>query len=163
MKTAFCCLVLATLSTIAFAAHPARSLVGHRAPEFVLNDSAGGKVTLSAMEHGSVIVVTALASWSPVCRASMPDLVAFASNHPELAFVGVAIAEREGSIGVQQFISRFKVPFPIAMGDRVFEQVYRTNTVPTAFVIDRDGTIRAVLTGEEVRVDAIQSVIRELR
>jgi peroxiredoxin len=163
MKQALLFALVTALTTSSIAAPPAaHSLVGHRAPQFVLNDSAGGKVSLSEMQHGSVVVVTALASWSPVCRTAMPELVAFASTHPELAFVGIAVTERQGIIGVQQFISQFQVPFPIAMGDRAFERDYHTTSLPTTFVIDGTGTIRAVLTGEEVRLETIRSVIRQL-
>src|SRR5260370_2890299 len=163
MKQALVLFLVTTLTASSIAAPPAAlSLVGHPAPRFVLNDSAGGKVSLSEMQDGSVIMVTALASWSPSCRTTMPELVAFASTHPELAFVGVAVTERQGIIGVQQFISQFQVPFPIAMGDRAFERDYHTTALPTTFVIDGAGTIRAVLTGQEVRVESIRSAIREL-
>lgn len=158
--------LLFAFSSIALAAPPATSaattIVGRRAPAFTLPDSAGGTVELSGMQHGSNLVVVVVASWSPLCRAAMPDLVAYAASHPELAFVGVAITELHGADGVGHFIDEFRVPFPIAMGNEMFEHLYRTNVAPTMFVVDRGGIVRSVLVGNDARVEQLQLALRAL-
>ncbi|HWS71924.1 MAG TPA: TlpA disulfide reductase family protein, partial [Thermoanaerobaculia bacterium] len=98
----------------------------------------------------------------PLCRAAMPDLVEFAVSHPELAFVGVAITELHGPDGVGHFIDEFHIPFPIVMGDELFEHLYRTNVAPTMFVVDRDGIIRSVLVGNDARVEQLQLALWSL-
>jgi peroxiredoxin len=153
-------------ASFAFAAPSTSSasmtMLGRRAPAFTLPDSAGGDVELSGLQHGSIVILTVVASWSPLCRAAMPDLVAFAATHPELAFVGVAISEVHGPDGVGHFIDEFHLPFSVAMGNDTFEHLYRTNTAPTMFVIDRDGIIRAVLAGGDARAEQLQLVLRSL-
>jgi cytochrome c biogenesis protein CcmG/thiol:disulfide interchange protein DsbE len=138
------------------------AMLGRRAPGFTLPDSAGGYVELAGLQHGSVVIVTVVASWSPLCRAAMPELVEFAASHPELAFVGVAISEVHGPDGVGHFIDQYRIPFPIAMGNEMFEHLYRTNLAPTMFVIDRQGIIRSVLAGNDARVDQLQLALRAL-
>jgi len=158
-------LLLFTFTSFAFAApstSASMAMAGKRAPGFTLPDSAGGYVELSGMQHGSVVILVVVASWSPVCRAAMPDLVEFATSHPELAFVGVAISELHGPDGVGHFIDHYGIPFPIAMGNEMFEHLYLTNLAPTLFVIDRQGIIRSVLTGNDVRVDQLQVALRAL-
>lgn len=155
---AFTSFALAAPSTSA-----SMAMLGKRAPAFTLPDSAGGTpLELAGLQHGSIVVVTVVASWSPLCRAAMPDLVAFAAAHPDLAFVGVAISELHGPDGVGHFIDQFHIPFPIVMGDEMFEHLYRTNVAPTMFVLDRDGIIRSVLVGNDARVEQLQLALRAL-
>lgn len=155
---AFTSFALAAPSTSA-----SMSMLGKRAPAFTLPDSAGGTLDLAGLQHGSVVVVVVVASWSPLSRAAMPDLVGFAASHPELAFVGVAITELHGADGVGHFIDEFRIPFPIVMGNEMFAHLYRTNVAPAMFVLDRDGVIRAVLTGNDARAEQLQLAVRALR
>jgi peroxiredoxin len=147
---------------VAGPATSAAALVGRRAPGFTLPDSAGGYVEMAGLQHGSILIVAVLASWSPLCRAAMPDLVEFAASHPEVAFVGVAITELHGPDGVGHFIDAYRIPFPIAMGNEMFEHLYRTNVAPTLFVIDRLGIVRSVLSGNDARADQLQLALRAL-
>ena len=139
------------------------AMLGKRAPLFTLPDSAGGTVELAGMQHGSVVVVAVVASWSPLCRTAMPELVEYAASHPELAFVGVAISELHGADGVRHLIDEFRIPFPIAMGDEMFEHLYRTNVAPALFVVDGDGVIRSVLVGNDARVEQLKLALWSLR
>ena len=159
-------LFVLAFTSFAFAApstSAAMNLLGKRAPAFTLPDSAGGTpLELAGLQHGSTVIVLVVASWSPLCRAAMPDLVEFAASHPELAFVGVAITELHGADGVGHFIDEFHVPFPIVMGNELFEHLYRTNVAPTMFVLDRDGIIRSVLVGNDARAEQLQIALRSL-
>jgi len=164
MKRALPQLLVLAMASFAFAApsSSASLMVGRRAPAFTLPDSAGGYVELAGVQHGSVVVLTVVASWSPLSRSVMPELIDLAASHPELAFIGVAISEIHGPEGASRFIDHFHIPFPIAMGNDTFERIYRTNLAPTIFVIDREGIIRAVLVGDDARAEQLQLALRLL-
>ncbi len=97
---------------------------------------------------GSVVLVDFWASWCAPCKASFP---AMAKLHTELGrrgFVIVAVSVDEKLNAAVQFVKKLAPPF-VTIHDR--EQNLVKNvvvpTMPTSYLVGRDGRVRYVHTG----------------
>ena len=136
-----------TSTTNAYGA-PALAQQGAAATDFTLASLAGTDISL-ADYAGNVVVVNFWATWCPPCRAEMPALNRFYEAHRDEGFVILAVNEQEDVGTVRPFIQANNFTFPVLldMQGRVAQQ-YSTRSFPTTFIIDRDGMIQHVQTGE---------------
>ncbi len=125
--------------------------IGKLAPAFTLNDVNGKKVTLSEYK-GKVILLNFWATFCAPCRSEMPSL-----NNLFLAFrdeglIVLAISTDDSEKPVQSFIRQTAIAFPVLMDKDqvVFFDQYRVLGLPTSFIIDRDGIIRAKILGDRL-------------
>ena len=126
----------------------ARAQQGGTAVNFELDLLDGGSVALADYE-GDVIVMNFWATWCPPCRAEMPGLNRFYEAHRDEGLVILAINAQEDAATVRPFIDANGFSFPVLLDlqGRVAQQ-YSTRSFPTTFIIDREGTIQHVQTGE---------------
>ncbi len=138
-------------------AEQARAQQGGTAVNFELDTLDGGSVALANYE-GDVIVMNFWATWCPPCRAEMPGLNRFYEAHRAEGLVVLGINAQESAETVRPFIEDNGFTFPILLDlqGRVAQQ-YTTRSFPTTFIIDREGTIQHVQTGEisEKELEAI--------
>jgi peroxiredoxin len=132
--------------------------VGQTPPAFTLKDIAGNDVSLSDFE-GKVVVLDIWATWCPPCRQEIPFLVAL---HEEfgaqgLAVVGVGMDEG-GADALRPFAEANKMTYPVLVGDKAVGEAYKVTSIPTTFVIGRDGAIVSKHVGFS---PAIGTAIRE--
>jgi peroxiredoxin len=136
---------------------PALAQQGGTATDFTLASLAGTDISL-ADYAGEVVVVNFWATWCPPCRAEMPALNRFYEAHRHEGFVILAVNEQEDVETVRPFIEQNGFSFPVLLDTqgRVAQQ-YSTRSFPTTFIIDRDGMIQHVQTGEisESELEAI--------
>jgi thiol-disulfide isomerase/thioredoxin len=113
---------------------------------------------------GEVNLVALWASWCPPCRIEMPALQALSRKHAArgLAVRGIAVHMPDDDserAQVLSFLSEAGVTFPNHLVDeRAYDQLEglarslgRTGLVlPTVFVVDKHGRVRAVFSGDEV-------------
>ncbi len=123
---------------------------GERAPEISLPALSGGGVKLSALE-GKVVVVDFWASWCVPCRKELPALDALARRYADagkpVVFLGVNIdKERENAekLVAQANIGALKVLLDPA---GACAAAYDLPTMPSSYVIDAKGIVRAVHAG----------------
>src|SRR5262245_47441329 len=140
--------------------HPLR---GEPAPDFSLSARKGNPASLSAYA-GRVVLVDFWATWCDPCRVSFPHYQELSARHgKDLAIVG--ISEDDEDNGIDRFIEETGVRFPVAWdGDKSLAQRYRINSMPTLFIIDKNGLVRYVhqgfRPGDEDQIDnAIQSLM----
>lgn len=121
--------------------------VNFLAPDVQLLDLDGTDVALSDF-YGQVILYNAWATWCPPCKAEMPTLQAYYEAHRTDGFVIVAVADGQSTDEVQPFVSDYRLTFPV-WPDPEYKATtaFRTNSLPTSFVIDRDGVVRLTWTG----------------
>jgi thiol-disulfide isomerase/thioredoxin len=111
------------------------------APTFSLPTLDGG--TFDLAEHlatdGRPVVLNLWASWCPPCRAEMPDINAASVEHPEVAFVGVAVNDENDK--ATAFADEIGVTYTIAFDDGQVDDAYNVLALPGTFFIASDGTL----------------------
>jgi peroxiredoxin len=123
------------------------AVVNFPAPEVQLIDLANQPVALSDF-HGQVVLYNAWATWCPPCKEEMPTLQAYYEEYKENGFVIVAIEDGQPVDEVRAFVDDYGLTFPV-WPDPEWKATtaFRTDNLPTSFVIDRDGTVRLTWTG----------------
>ncbi len=116
-------------------------------PEVRLTNLDDQPVALADYQ-GQVILYNAWATWCPPCKEEMPTLEAYYQDHQAAGFVIVAIADGEAASEVAAFVKAYRLSFPVwADPEYVAASAFKTNSLPTSFVIDRHGTVRLTWTG----------------
>ena len=124
--------------------HP---LIGAPAPDFDLASFDGkGKVAL-ATSSGKVTIVDFWATWCEPCRASFPAYQKMLDDFGgKLEVLGISVDE--DSSGIADFKASTGVKFPIAWDEgQGAAKNYQPPTMPTSFVIDKNGVVRFVHAG----------------
>jgi thiol-disulfide isomerase/thioredoxin len=123
------------------------------APEFSLSDINGR--TASLAEHrGQVVLLDFWATWCPPCRMSIPELVRLQEKYKDKGLVVLGVSLDDPAEFTNEYIQAFKDKFNINYRILRFNmQVvkdyfgYDAPTIPTLFVIDRDGKVRDRIVG----------------
>lgn len=119
-----------------------------KAPDFALRDADGKLVRLSDY-RGKVVLLNFWATWCAPCRLEIPWFIEFQRKHKDrgLAVLGISMDE-DGWEVVKPFIERLGVNYRILMGDDSVAQLYGgVDSLPTTFLIDREGRIASVHIG----------------
>ncbi len=128
-----------------FSAVPAK--VDFAAPDLTLEDLDGNAVSLK--DHlGSVVLVNLWATWCPPCKEEMPTLQAFYEKYKKDGFVLIAIDQEETLEVVKPFVEEFGMTFPIWLDiDWLAQREFNTSSLPSSYVIDRNGRVRLMWIG----------------
>jgi len=124
------------------------------APDFALTDANGETVQLSAL-RGRVVLVNFWATWCHPCRVEMPWFSEFQKKYggQGLTVVGISLDE-DGWAAVRPSLAKLGVDFRVAIGDDALAQKFGgIETVPTTFLIDREGRIAVTHAGLADRGD----------
>jgi cytochrome c biogenesis protein CcmG/thiol:disulfide interchange protein DsbE len=121
--------------------------VDFASPKLTLEDLSGSPVSLDDY-MGSVVLVNLWATWCPPCREEMPALQNFYEKYKSDGFVLVAINQEEPPELVEPFVKEFGLTFPVWLDlNYQAEQEFKTNSLPSSFVIDRTGRVRLMWFG----------------
>ena len=113
------------------------------APDLALEQLSGGQLSLQELA-GDVVLLNTWATWCPPCRKELPALEAIYRRYREQGFVvlGVNIGETRDLVG--SFVTRSGLTFPILLDpDEASLRAFGTISLPSSFLIDRQGTLRA--------------------
>lgn len=118
------------------------------APQFDLQTPDGGRVRLSDF-RGKPLIVNFWATWCPPCRAEMPSIQRASEQLKDKGIGVVAINVGEDAETIGQFTAESPVTFPLPMDreSRVV-QAWPVRGLPTTFVVDSEGRLAYVATGE---------------
>jgi peroxiredoxin len=129
----------------AIAFEPAR--VEYPAPDLQLENLDGELVSLASL-HGSVVLVNNWATWCPPCKAEMPTLQAYYTDHAQDGFVILAVEAGEPASEVAQFANNYRLTFPVLLDpDQKSLLAFANFTLPNSYLIDRQGTVRLAWNG----------------
>ena len=136
-------LLLGTLPALADGPVAPPLAIGAPAPGFSLETIDGKRVSLEDF-RGKTLVVNAWATWCPPCRQETPDmLAAYKQLHAsDVVFLGIDSSE-DPSL-VRTFVATKGIGWQQALDtDRKFSSAYGIQFIPTTFVIDPKGIVRA--------------------
>lgn len=138
--------------------------VGDEAPTFRL-PALGGKGSVSLAEHrGKVVYLDFWASWCPPCLVSLPLLDGLRQEFPSRDFQVIAVNLDRDPRKALDFLARRPVGYPSASDpDGVLPERFELPTMPTSFLIDRQGVVRHVHEGFRPEdIDGLRQRIRRL-
>jgi thiol-disulfide isomerase/thioredoxin len=122
---------------------------GQAAPEIGLTDLTGKSIKLSDM-RGKVVLVDFWASWCGPCRESLPVLDKLSKTYRDQGLVVVGVNIDNTPELAREFLSKNKLTLSFAVvNDKKHEVAarYAPPTMPSSYVIDREGRVRSVHAG----------------
>lgn len=122
---------------------------GQQAPEIGLTDLDGKSVKLSAL-RGKVVLVDFWASWCEPCRESLPVLDKLSKAYRDQGLVVVGVNIDKTPELAREFLSKHKLSLSFAVVNDKKHDVaarYAPPTMPSSYVIDKEGRVRSVHAG----------------
>jgi|1186.fasta_scaffold73683_2 thiol-disulfide isomerase/thioredoxin len=97
---------------------------------------------------GKVVYVDFWASWCVACLASFPFMDQMQRDLGPKGLQVVAVNLDQKPADAQRFLSTHRVGFPVALGsNEACAKQFGVGAMPSTFMVDRNGTIRAVHAG----------------
>lgn len=114
-----------------------------QAPEFTLLDIDGNKVSLSDFK-GKVVILDFWATWCPPCIAEIPHFIELYDEYKNrgLEVIGISV-DWNGQRVVPPFAEERGINYILLLGDDEVADLYGgIISIPTTFILDREGGIR---------------------
>ncbi len=138
-------LAMATLSGVK--RDGSKPIQGKPAPNFGFRYPDGKMFTLADFK-GQPVIVNFWATWCPPCRREMPGLVKAYETHKDNGLMIIEVDVGESPEQVAPFVAQYNMTMPVALDQRQeVTRLYRTDSFPTSFFIDKDGVIQARWVG----------------
>lgn len=117
------------------------------APDWELKTVDGGTMKLSD-HRGKVVILDFWDTWCPPCRAEIPGFVEMQKKYGDkLVIIGAAFGN-EGPEAVKSFIKEYGMNYPVVYVTAQVNQMYGgIQSIPTTFVIDKNGKARGMHVG----------------
>ncbi|MBC7543569.1 MAG: TlpA family protein disulfide reductase [Candidatus Sericytochromatia bacterium] len=123
--------------------------VGRPAPDFALKEYVGGADLKLSKYKGKVVLVNFWATWCPPCREEIPDFgrVRDALLPKGFEILGVSV-DQDGASAVLPFLKTMPMSYPVLASTTEVVAAYGgIRSIPTSFLIDRQGIIRDTWEG----------------
>jgi cytochrome c biogenesis protein CcmG/thiol:disulfide interchange protein DsbE len=118
------------------------------APDFTLKDANGRTVTLSEYK-GKVVLLNFWATWCGPCKIEIPWFMDFEQQYKDRGFAVLGVSmDEEGWEAVKPYVEEKRINYRVALGNDSVGDLYGgIESLPTTFVIDRDGRVAAAHKG----------------
>jgi peroxiredoxin len=118
--------------------------------DFALQDANGATVHLSDYK-GKVVLLDFWATWCGPCKVEIPWFMEFEQQYKDRGFAVLGVSMDDGGWGpIKDYIAKQKINYRILLGnDEVGDKYGGVESLPTTFLIDRDGRIAAKHEGIE--------------
>lgn len=123
--------------------HKVPEVIYKQAPEFTLLDINGNKVNLSDFK-GKVVILDFWATWCPPCIAEIPHFIELYDEYKNrgLEVIGVSVDWNAQRV-VPPFAEEKGINYILLLGDDEVTDLYGgIISIPTTFILDREGGIR---------------------
>jgi cytochrome c biogenesis protein CcmG/thiol:disulfide interchange protein DsbE len=132
------------------------------APEFALKDTNGQTVHIADYK-GKVVLLDFWATWCAPCKVEIPWFMEFEQQLKDRGFAVLGVSmDEDGWDAVKPYIQQLKVNYRIVLGTEQVGELYGgVDSLPTTFLIDRQGKIASIHIGlsrgkEDFRNDIVQ-------
>jgi peroxiredoxin len=134
------------------------------APNFTLKDSEGNAVNL-ADYRGKVVLVNFWATWCGPCEAEIPWFIEFEKKYKDQGFAVLGVSmDDDGWKSVRPYVASHKINYRIMIGSEVVSQQFgEIESLPTSFVLDREGRIASNHVGLVDKVDYQNEIVKLLQ
>ncbi|MEQ9404508.1 MAG: TlpA disulfide reductase family protein [Cyclobacteriaceae bacterium] len=129
---------------------------------FTLESMDGEKVLFSEF-LGKTVFVNFWATWCPPCIAEMPDIHdLYEEKGDEVLFVMISLDENKGK--ARAFIEKRGFEFPVYFLASGLPSTYQVHSIPTTYLIDKEGTIRVENSGmAKYNTNDFKKLLEEIR
>lgn len=122
--------------------------VGDEAPDFALVDMNGKKHQLSDYK-GQGVFLNFWGTWCKPCEREFPLMDKQYQVYKDQGLEILAVNIGESNFAVQKFIDRKGLSFPVLIdNNKSVMETYNINPLPTTLLINPEGKIEKVITGE---------------
>ena len=111
-----------------------------KAPSFNLTSIDGTAFSLSDF-RGKVVLLDLMATWCPVCKEEMPELVQLHEARPEVVIITITVDPTETDEMLREFKETYGADWLFARDTDHIWTNYRNFALPTFVVIDPEGYI----------------------
>ena len=120
----------------------------NKAPGFSLKDLNGREVVFSSLK-GKVVLLNFWATWCPACIGEMPSLNKLYHAMKPRGLEIVAVSTDGSANAVRDYLNKKGIEFQVLMDEkRTVTKQYKVFSLPTTFLIDRNGVIIEKFFGE---------------
>jgi len=134
------------------------------APDFALNKLEGQQFHLSEL-RGRVVMLNFWATWCGPCRAEIPELNAMQKDLKDQGLTIIGVSWDDTEEGVREFQQELPQDYQILMNGEGVQSLFGgIPSLPTTYIIDREGRIRQKIIGargRKVFEDAIKPLLDE--
>lgn len=120
--------------------------VQDQAPTFSLKDLQGHTVTLNDLTKNAPALVAFFKVECPTCQYTLPFVERLHQAMPNASIIGVS---QNPATDTSAFAKKFQLTLPLLLDDNgyVASRSYGITTVPSLFLIDKDGKIQFAFEG----------------
>ncbi len=99
--------------------------------------------------RGKVVLVNFWATWCEPCRDEMPSIRRLSEQMKDKPFTVLAVNVDEPEARIRRFMEEVSLPFPVLVDDGMEAvKAWNARILPSSFLVDRDGRVRYIVTGE---------------
>ncbi len=154
---------LLTVNVLAVGCSSAENRDRKPAADFSLKDANGAQVRLADYK-GKVVLLNFWATWCGPCKIEIPWFIEFNKTYKDRGFAVLGVSlDDDGWKSVKPYIAEKKIDYTVVVGnDQVSKSYGDVESLPTTFIIDRDGRIAFVhmgLVGKDTHEKEIRSLL----